>query len=211
MDRLSRPTTLALAVTLIPGGGLALALLIVPVPGTTDAVAQESAHRSHAAAQHPEQERGETLLHASGNAAFAAIREVVEELESREETDWSRVDLEALRQHLRDMQRFTLEARVEEREPVEGGLRVVVRGEGPAASEAIRRALRAHAPMLEKETDWSVEVTPRGDRTTLVVTGSSASGEAKIRGLGYIGLMATGAHHQRHHWMIATGRSPHRE
>jgi hypothetical protein len=29
---------------------------------------------------------------------------------------------------------------------------------------------------------------------------------SKIRGLGYIGLLAAGAHHQRHHWMIATGK-----
>lgn len=45
--------------------------------------------------------------------------------------------------------------------------------------------------------------------TALGVTGSSPAEVAEIRGLGYIGLMATGAHHRRHHWMIATGRAPH--
>ncbi len=191
--------------------GFALALLLLPLPGAPAAVAQDSAHRSRSADRHPEMHQHGPPLGAPGNAAFAAIREVVQELESRKDTDWSRVDLEALRQHLRDMQRFTLEARVVEREPVEGGLRVVVTGAREPAGESIRRALRAHAPMLEKETGWSVEVRSRGDRTTLVVTDPSGSEARKIRGLGYIGLMATGAHHQRHHWMIATGRSPHRE
>lgn len=137
-----------------------------PVPlGNLLAAAQESTHQSDAAAQGSGNQAGAPLSQ-PGNAAFAAIQEVVQVLEKREDTDWSRVDLEALRQHLLDIQRFTLEARVEEREPVEGGLRVVVTGDGAKSSE-------------------------------------------EIRGLGYIGLMATGAHHQRHHWMIATGRSPH--
>lgn len=188
--------------------GIALTFLLLPVPTTPGAAAQESARHSYAAAQGSGNQAG-TPLSQPGNAAFAAIQEVVQMLEKREGTDWSRVDLEALRQHLLDMRRFTLEARVEEREPVEGGLRVVVTGDGATSSEGIRRSLRAHAPMLEKETGWSAEVTARGNRTTLIVTGDSPSDAEKIRGLGYIGLMASGAHHQRHHWMIATGRSPH--
>lgn len=190
------------------GIGIALTFFLLPVPSTPEAAAQESTHQSHAAAQGSEQQAG-TPLSQPGSAAFAAIQEVVQVLEEREETDWTRVDLEALRQHLLDMRRFTLEARIEEREPVEGGLRVVVTGDGATSSEGIRRSLRAHAPMLEKETGWSAEVTARGNRTTLIVTGDSPSDADRIRGLGYIGLMATGAHHQRHHWMIATGRSPH--
>lgn len=190
--------------------GIALTLVLLPVSSTPEAVAQETTHQSHAAAQGSGHQAGNPLSQ-SGNAAFAAIQEVVRILEKREGTDWTRVDLEALRQHLLDMRRFTLEARIEEREPVEGGLRVVVTGDGATSSEGIRRSLRAHAPMLEKETRWSAEVNARGNRTTLIVTGESPSDAAKIRGLGYIGLMATGAHHQRHHWMIATGRSPHRQ
>lgn len=107
------------------------------------------------------------------------------------------------------MRSFTLDAEVVEREPVEGGLRVAVRGTDPAASGAIRRALHAHAPFLEQETGWSVAVSDRDDRTVVSVTSNEPDDVTEIRGLGYIGWMATGAHHQRHHWMIATGRSPH--
>lgn len=162
-----------------------------------------------AAAAVPEAERQASPLTEPGDAAFAAVAEVVRELSSRPDTDWSRVDLEALRRHLRDMRLFTLEAEVEEREEIPGGLRVTVTGTGPEASRAVRRALRAHAPMLERESGWDADVGVRGERTTLTVTSDRAGDVGKIRGLGYIGLMASGAHHRRHHWMIATGRSPH--
>ena len=68
-----------------------------------------------------------------GNAGFAAVAEVVQELEARPETDWSRVDLEALLHHLRDMEQFTLHAEVVRREEVPGGLRVAVTGTTPEA------------------------------------------------------------------------------
>lgn len=196
------------------GGLLSLVTLLALGPVAARAPAQEAEHAGHGG--HADHQAGtdsasqaEGPLTEPGNAAFAAIREVVETLNAREDTDWSRVDLEALRQHLVDMRRFTTEAAIVEREPVEGGLRVVVRGTEPEASESIRRALRAHAPMLERETGWSASVESSGEGTSLLVTGAGEEDARKIRGLGYIGLMATGAHHTRHHWRIATGRSPH--
>jgi hypothetical protein len=32
---------------------------------------------------------------------------------------------------------------------------------------------------------------------------------AKLRGLGFFGVLALGMHHQAHHLMIARGQSPH--
>ena len=49
-----------------------------------------------------------TPLTEPGNDAFAAIQEAVDELMSNPNTDWRRVNLEALRQHLVDMDNFTL-------------------------------------------------------------------------------------------------------
>lgn len=145
----------------------------------------------------------------SGNAAFAAVAEVVRELNDRSDTDWSRVDLEALRRHLRDMERFTLHAEILRREEIPGGLRVVVGGPDEEVRQAVRRTVEAHGPMLERETGWDARVRAEEERTVLAVTADRAADVARIRGLGYIGLMATGAHHTRHHWMIATGRHPH--
>ena len=178
------------SVALVPGGNGA-------VPGGSPAPAPDTGGSQHAPLTEP------------GNAAFAAVAEVVRALEARPDTDWSRVDLEALRRHLRDMERFTLHAEVVERTEVPGGVRVAVTGTDAAATRSVRRALTAHAPMLERETGWDARVETDGERTVLTVTADRAEDAAKIRGLGYIGLMATGAHHTRHHWMIATGRHPH--
>ena len=43
----------------------------------------------------------------------------------------------------------------------------------------------------------------------LLVTDPSGEATEKIRALGYIGVLAYGAHHQRHHWMMVQGESPH--
>lgn len=43
----------------------------------------------------------------------------------------------------------------------------------------------------------------------LNVTDPSDQEAEKIRTLGYIGLLAYGDHHQRHHWSLVKGPSPH--
>ncbi|MFI5002553.1 MAG: hypothetical protein ACHQK9_21925, partial [Reyranellales bacterium] len=45
-----------------------------------------------------------------GQDAFGAIQEIVRLLEADPKTDWSKVDLEGLRQHLIDMNEVTLKA-----------------------------------------------------------------------------------------------------
>lgn len=202
------------AVPLVAAG--AAALLLAP-PGSAPGDAEDPAAGGGALDRHgpppaaaapaPVQER--TPLRETGNAAFAAVREVVAELESRPDTDWSRVDLERLRRHLADMRHFTLHAEVVDRRPVEGGLVTTVRGTTPEADRAIRGAVRAHAPFLREETGWEAraEETPEG--VVLEVVARDEADARKIRGLGYIGLMAEGSHHREHHWAIATGRMPH--
>ena len=197
MNEIQRPAPVVLALALAAFMTLGL-----------DAASRGSG--STASAARPDTEgRPASPLTEPGNAAFAAVAEVVRELEARPNTDWSRVDLEALRRHLRDMERFTLDAEVVRREEVPDGLRVVVGGPDPETRRTVRRALQAHAPMLERETGWDARVRAREERTELTVTADRPGDVARIRGLGYIGLMATGAHHTRHHWMIATGRHPH--
>ena len=48
----------------------------------------------------------------AGQDAFAAIQEVVEILTADPKTDWSKVNIDALRQHLIDMNNVTLNAKV---------------------------------------------------------------------------------------------------
>src|SRR5438067_2395090 len=64
-----------------------------------------------------------------GQDAFGAIAEVVQMLDADPTTDWSKVDLERLRQHLIDMNEVVLRAQVKQT-PVSGGLVMDVTGSG---------------------------------------------------------------------------------
>ncbi len=79
----------------------------------------------------------------AGQAAFGAIQEIVRMLLADPMTNWSRVDIDALRQHLVDMDELTLHADAK-KEPIENGLRILVTGKGRTL-EAIRRMVPAHA------------------------------------------------------------------
>ncbi len=93
--------------------------------------------------------------------------------------------------------------------PISNGVKVVIEPTIPEATPSLQRVLEAHPPMLQMEKGWTMDVTENGDQFTLKVTTEDSGDIEKIRGLGYIGLMATGAHHTRHHWMIARGMTPH--
>ncbi len=145
-----------------------------------------------------------------GQAAFGAIAEIVARLDADPATDWSTVNIEALRQHLIDMDNVTLRSRVE-RHDVPGGFTALVTGEGPVAA-SIRRMTTAHARQMVGEGAFDAEVTevPGGVRMTVTSkTPDDARSVARLRGLGVIGVLALGSHHQAHHEMMAKGMGPH--
>lgn len=144
-----------------------------------------------------------------GQDAFGAIAEVVRLLEADPTTDWSTVNLEALRQHLIDMNEVVLRAEVKTR-PVPGGLAMDVTG-GARTARAIRAMVVPHAAELGRMDDWlaRTEVIPGGIRLT--VTARRPDEEkvvARIRGLGFIGLLVQGGHHGPHHLAMAKGEAP---
>lgn len=147
-------------------------------------------------------------LTSPGNDAFGAIQEVVQTLMADPNTDWSRIDLEPLREHLVDMQNFTVNVDVTQA-PIENGFEAKVRPTTPAAAGSLARAFAAHPAFLKQETGWDMRVARQGDTYLVRVTTANPKEVAKIRGLGYIGIMAMGAHHQRHHWMMIHRVDPH--
>lgn len=150
-----------------------------------------------------------TVLRAPGQSVFGAVQEAVRRLEADSTTDWSQVDVEALRQHLLDMERVAMHVTVEEKTPVERGVRLRVRATQDAARASLGRVLDAHPHMLRQETGWTMEVTEDADAYVLHVTTPDPQEVDKLRGLGYIGLLAYGKHHQRHHWHLVRGGHPH--
>lgn len=155
-------------------------------------------------AQH--HQMSDSKLSMPGNDIFGTIQEVVQKLENDPNTDWSKVDLEALRQHLLDMKAFTEEVKVVSQTPIENGLAVKITPETKRASEALERLFKMHPQMLEQEKGWEMQTKPEGEDYLITVTTNNSSEVEKLRGLGYIGILAEGAHHQAHHWMIATGK-----
>lgn len=141
-----------------------------------------------------------------GQAAFAAIQEIVGILDADPNTDWSKVNIEALRQHLIDMNNVTLAAQVVS-EPIEGGMRYTVTGTGPVQM-SIRRMVTAHAATMDGVDGWHFEATNTEGGAVLIVR-PSGKDMGKLAGLGFIGVLARGMHHQMHHLMIARGENPH--
>lgn len=163
--------------------------------------AAEPLHHNHGAA--PGQ------LTAPGNDAFAAIQEVVQHLRADPKTDWRRVDLEGLRRHLVDMENTTLHVDVVEQKPIAGGVTFAVKPVTPRAAVSLDRTLGAHSGILKQETGWDFRARKKLDTWQVDVTSSKADEVAMIQGLGYIGIMALGSHHQPHHWQMAIGSNPH--
>lgn len=138
-----------------------------------------------------------------GQDAFGAIQEIVRLLEADATTDWSKVDLETLRQHLIDMNEVTLNADAAAT-PIDGGLEIAITGSGRTL-DAIRRMVPAHPAELNGLNGWSAKTAPLPSGVQLTVTAADPKEVAHIRGLGFIGLMASGAHHQAHHLAMAKG------
>lgn len=147
----------------------------------------------------------------SGQAAFGAISEIVGMLKADPNTDWSRVNIEALRQHLIDMDDVTMHASMVQRN-VPGGIEVDVTGAGRTAG-AVRRMAMNHSRMLDQGAEYraTARQIPNGARITITAKDpSNARLAAQIRGLGFAGIMTEGNHHAPHHLAIARGDStPH--
>ena len=142
----------------------------------------------------------------SGQDAFGAMAEVVRILEADPATDWSKVDMERLRQHLIDMNEVVLRASVKSTQ-VPGGLSMDVTGEGRTA-RSIRDMVVPQAGQLGAMPAWSAKAEPIPDGVRLVVVArdpADAKTVARIRGLGFAGLLVQGGHHGPHHLAMAKG------
>jgi len=144
-----------------------------------------------------------------GQDAFGAIQEIVRILEADPKTDWSKVNLEALRQHLIDMNEVTLKADAVTK-PIDGGIEVTVTGTGRTV-DAIQRMVPAQAHQVDQThlNGWSAKTEPLPNGVLLTVTSGDPQQAQHIRGLGFIGFMASGSHHQAHHLAMAKGEFVH--
>lgn len=196
----------------------AVALLLIPLAAVVYDVAHaqvsdtkegqvhsnDSASSHHAPIQGQPTEQTPTM---PGQDAFGTVQEIVQILRADPNTDWSKIDLEALRQHLIDMNDVTIKSIVKIR-PVDGGIVTEITGTGRTAA-AIKRMVPAHASELDKISGWTAISQNLPDGVRLTVTSADPAQVSLIRGLGFIGLMVTGSHHQPHHLAMARGEFAH--
>jgi hypothetical protein len=143
-----------------------------------------------------------------GQDAFGAIAEVVRLLDADPSTDWSKVDLERLRQHLIDMNEVVLRAQVKQAS-VLGGLAMEVTGAG-RTERAIRAMIVPHATELDRMPSYAskTELIPGGVRLTVTAKAvDDVKTVARLRALGFIGLLTEGEHHGPHHLAMAKGEA----
>lgn len=180
------------------------ATLIFLVPAT--AFGQTMKHDNMMHGSQPGMMTEGMLPRETGQAAFAAIQEIVAMLNADPATDWTKVDIEALRQHLIDMDEVTMRAAVSQRS-VTGGFEADVTG-AEKTMGAIRRMLGSHTRMLSQGSTYRATATeiPGGARLTVLVADARDGALAvRIRGLGFAGIITEGDHHVRHHLAIARG------
>ena len=187
---------------------VAFLTFMVPAVAFAQSAADNSTMMSNGVMDHSkmhDQMAGE-LPTETGQAAFAAIQEIVVLLENDPKTEWSKVNIDALREHLVDMDQVTLHAKVVA-QPVAGGMTFVVTAEGPVV-DSIRRMVMAHAATMNGVNGWQYGAAEIPGGATMNVT-VPARDQDMLRGLGFFGVLTIGMHHQEHHLMIARGEHPH--
>ena len=156
---------------------------------------------------HQHQVGGGTMPKQPGQDAFGALQEIVGILDADPKTDWSKVDLEALRQHLIDMNEVTLHAEAASKQ-IDNGVEIAVTGSGRTLL-AIQRMIPAYAQMANGHNGWTAKVSEVPSGELLTVTATDPKEVRHIRGLGFIGLLASGSWHQPHHLAMARGQFDH--
>ena len=141
-----------------------------------------------------------------GQEAFGTIQEVVRILDADPTTDWSKVNISVLREHLIDMDEVTMRARATER-TLDNGVEIAVTGEGRTL-DAIKRMVPAHTHELS-QLGWNAKTEDLPNGVKLTVTSTDAKQVVKLKALGFMGTMVQGAHHQRHHLMMARNEFVH--
>jgi len=139
-----------------------------------------------------------------GQAAFGAFQEILAILEADPATDWSKVRLDLLREHLIDMAELTLHAQADQRD-LEDGVHITISGEG-RVRDAIRRMVPTHtAVTLADIPGWQAHAEATDTGAILTVTAVDSREVVHIQALGFLGLMATGSQHPAHHLLLARG------
>ncbi len=183
-------------------GAVAVATSAV-IAGSTLGKAQNHTDMNHAQLMHGGEVAMPTM---PGQEIFGTIQEVVQILEANSATDWSKVNIAALREHLIDMDEVTMRAVAGER-VLDSGIEFTITGQGRTL-DAIKRMVPAHTHELAA-LGWQARTEDLPNGVKLVVATTDLRQLVKLKALGFMGIMVQGSHHQPHHLMMAKGEFTH--
>lgn len=161
-------------------------------------------HNTHSATN---VETSSSALTEPGQGAFAAISQVVKVLSADDNTDWSKVNLTKLRDHLIDMDILVRNATATQT-ILDNGVSTKITGNAEVLATA-KRMIPAHVNELRSEKFWVVDFSVNANDVILTVTSKDLKVAQRIKALGFYGLMASQDHHTEHHYIIATGGYAH--
>lgn len=147
----------------------------------------------------------EVLPKEPGQGAFATIAEIVVLLTNDPKTDWSKVDIDGLREHLIDMDEVSLRAS-SKTAVFDNKIVFTVTGSG-RTRQAIQAMVLPHAGVLSRTTAWDAKGELTDNGAILTISSDNPVALKAVNALGFYGVMATGAHHQAHHLAMAKGDS----
>ena len=154
---------------------------------------------------------GSAAIHSSpleqgGQAAFAAIIELVAMLEKKPQTDWQKIDIDNLRTHLVDMHRLMLETDATTSIIGDRQVRFDIRGNHSSIG-SIHRMVSAHSQVIGESRGWVMDLELDDTGATVAVTVGDSATLNKLSALGFYGFMSLDSHHQVHHYQMALGMS----
>lgn len=195
----------------LPLAATALLVGAISLSGSLDVLGAQD-HQHQPGMQHESNSQTTAAVqYEPGQAAYGAIAQIVERLDKDPSTDWSKVNIEGLRQHLVDMDNVTMRSRITTRNTATG-FTAQLTGEGDAIA-SIRRMTKAHVAVLSREggaaTAVATEIPGGASLEVTVVDPADKRAVARLQGLGAIGVMTLGNHHGPHHEGLARGLAVH--
>ena len=179
------------------------------VIGTIAYVVVSPSISSHATTEHNHSDsvtvESEMVPLEPGQSGFAAIAEIVAILRNDPKTEWKNVDIDALREHLVDMNELTLNTKVSKSQK-DGEIQFRITGHGNTL-RAVQSMVPAHAKQLAADLGWNTITRKIENGIILTIASSDKIRLHQLSALGFFGIMATGAHHQQHHLQMAKGES----
>lgn len=143
-----------------------------------------------------------------GQAAFAALIEIVATLEADDRTVWNKVDIDGLRKHLVDMHQLMLNTNAITTIDSEKKIHFEITG-NDASIPSIHRMVPAHSQFLEQSRGWKIEPVINDSGATVTITVDDSRTKERLNALGFYGFMSLDSHHQAHHYQMAIGNSHH--